>query len=82
MIWFIIFFWRIQIRIYSGWQKKANMNTNIFGLNKKGKYKYEYIWVEKKVEYIYEHEYSDWSLLIWLQKQIFVTHWFNGDKYW
>ena len=24
------------------------MNTNIFGLNKKSKYKYEYIWVDKK----------------------------------
>ena len=51
IIWFNIFFGRIQIRIYLGWQKRSNMNTNIFGLNKKGEYEYEYIWVDKKVEY-------------------------------
>ena len=48
-IWFdlLFFFKQIHIKIYSGWQKRANTNTNKFGLNKKDKYKYKDIWVDK-----------------------------------
>ena len=38
---------------------KTNTNTNIFGLIKKGEYKYKCIRVTKKGEYEYEYEYSD-----------------------
>ena len=35
-IWFyLIFFWRIQIQIYSGGQKRVNTNTNLLLLKKK-----------------------------------------------
>ena len=51
---------------------KTNMNTNIFGLIKKGEYKYKFIWGDKKMantntnmniqtdihEYEYEYEYK------------------------
>ena len=48
-IWFnLIFFCQKQVWTYLGWQKRANTNTNIFGLNKKGEYKYKYIRVDKK----------------------------------
>ena len=54
IVWFHFFLW-IQIKIYSDWQKKGrlqiqiylvwikreNTNTNIFGMTKKGKYKYK-----------------------------------------
>ena len=38
---------------------KTNTKTNIFGLIKKGEYKYEYIRVDKKGEYKYEYNPGD-----------------------
>ena len=76
IIWFNYFFYehnykyiwddkrvRIQIGIYLVWIKRANTNTTIFGLTKKGKYKFKY-------------KYLAWysQILIWIQ--IFITHCF------
>ena len=38
---------------------KTNTKTNIFGLIKKGEYKYEYIRVDKKGEYKYYYNMGD-----------------------
>ena len=60
------------------------MNTNIFGLNKKGEHEYEYIWVDKKRlntntnmniwtgirVYEYKYEYSSHTDLHWKKVSI------------
>ena len=62
----LIFFWQRVKKIYLGWQKRGNRNTNIFVLKKKGDYKYKYIWVDKKKsEYNYKYSshigVKEWS---------------------
>ena len=62
------------IQIYWVFMSKTNINTNIFKLTKKGKYKYYFLGRQKKGEYKYEYEYLDWYLRIQIWLQIFVTH--------
>ena len=45
-------------------KKRTIKNRNIFGLTKKGEYKYKY-------------EYLDWFLQNQIQTQVFVTHYFG-----
>ena len=55
---------QIWIPTYLGWLKRENTNINIFGLTKKGQYKYKYeyyIWHLQK-KYDPKYEYSDLDL--------------------
>ena len=69
----------------------TDTNINIFGITKKGKNKYKYIWIEKKGKTNtnivglekkgeYKYKYSEWYSQIKIQIQIIVKHWTATNK--